>query len=376
MKILILSVTAGQGHHRAAKAISDCFENAGAETYIMDVYEYLSPFIKDAIDKGYLISTSKIPRTYGKAYRLAEKKSRKSLISYFLNSIFSGKFAKFLNEYGADAIICTHVWPANLISLMKKKNLIDTMALGIITDFTMHPYWEETEYIDYYVIPNELLIYQALKKGLPREKLLPFGIPINEKFSERIDKKQAKQELGINPEVPAILMMSGSMGYGNMAAVIKEISSMPEEFQILCVCGNNEKAYKKVERLKKSTPKEIYNFGFVNNVDIMMDASDCIFTKPGGLTSSEALAKELPMILIKPIPGQEERNTEFFLNNGAAMRVTKTFTAAQCLYELLTFPKRIEMLKECAKPIAKKNAAKNLCDFITDKIKQNDKENI
>ena len=160
--------------------------------------------------------------------------------------------------------------------------------------------------------------------------------------------------------------MGGSKGYGDNVKVGKQIERIGIDFQILAVCGNNKKQYKKMlaYQQERTGQCELYPFAFVNNVDIMMDAADCIITKPGGLTVSEALAKNLPMILVDPIPGQEERNSEFLLNNGIASLVTKTFPLDEAMYHLFKNPERLESVRTIIKAISHPNATEELVDFI------------
>ena len=155
--------------------------------------------------------------------------------------------------------------------------------------------------------------------------------------------------------------MSGSMGYGNIEETVNLLDKVPYDFQIITVCGNNSAAKAKIDTMH--TKKRVLNLGFVDYVDILMDASDCIITKPGGLTSSEALAKGLPMVIVNPIPGQEDRNTEFFTNNGVAMAVTPTLPLDEVMYHLLSDPRRIEIMRESIRLIAKPESTKNICEF-------------
>ncbi len=367
MKVLILTITAGHGHNQTAGAIYNYLKTQGHNALTLDAYEYINPVLKDSINYGYLISTSISPRVYGKFYRLAEKREKADSpvsILKITNSILAKKIHAFLEDYRPDVIICTHVYAALLISYLKSHGYT-IPTLGIITDFTMHPYWEETD-IDYYVLANESLVHQAVKKGLPKEKLLSFGIPIHPKFSVSSSRQVARKALGI-ADKPTILVMSGSMGYGNIAKNIRSLLEMEGDFQIISVCGNNKNAKKKIDKLVKTKP--LYNFGFVNNVDTLMDASDIIVSKPGGLTTSEALAKDLPMVIVSPIPGQEERNTEFLVNNGLARAVTSTYPVDEAVYQLLHDERKLDAIRQTIRLYQKPHATKDLAEFITKYLK-------
>ena len=276
------------------------------------------------------------------------------------------KFARIITDFNPDVLVCTHVFAAQLINEIKKRGLLSTRTIGIITDYTIHPYWENVPYIDYIVTASELLHHRSLKRGITADRLLHFGIPIHPKFSKPITREDACKELGIDANRPTILMMGGSMGYSNHKKIIQSLLTIGMDFQMLVVCGNNKKQYKNlIETLDEYNGKaSIYPYGFVTNVEVMMSASDCIITKPGGLTVSEALAKNLPMILVNPIPGHEERNVEFLLNNGISLYVTKTFPVDEAVYHLFNSPARLESIRKTMREVAHPNATKQLCDFI------------
>lgn len=366
MKVLILSNTAGQGHKSTANAIEEMLKSRGVECRVLDTYAYADPVRYKVIDRGYLMATARIPKIYGLGYRAAEKLGQKDAFHspvYIDNSMLALKLKRYFDrEFYPDVIVCTHVFSAQVVDVMKAKGWIHIPVIGIVTDYTLHPFWEDVPHIDYIVIASELLTLQTIKRGIPKEKILPFGIPISPKFCEHIDKKEARRRLGIDPDKTTVLLMSGSMGYGNIAHVLEKVDKFDADFQILAVCGNNHNAKRRIDSIK--TRKKVYSYGFVNNVDVMMDAADCIITKPGGLSTSEALAKNLPIIMVNPIPGQEERNVEFFLNNGLAIYATKTYPIDEALYQLFMHPQKLQNMISNIKLIGKPNATKDLVDFI------------
>lgn len=370
MKVLVLSNTAGQGHNATGKAICDMLMSMGATADMIDAYEYINTALSRAVSRGYLISTALTPKFYGRAYRIAELKEKTGEHSptYIINEFLSSRLAKFVCDYGPDVIVCTHVFSALIANMLKKQGQINATIISIITDFTVHPFWQEVDCGDWFISPSRLIEHAAKLRGMDTSKFLHIGIPINPKFSKKIDKKEARRMLGVDENKNTILLMSGSMGYGNLDKHLKSLDTLEFDMQVLVVCGSNKKTYRKIERMKLE--KDVFLYGYVNNVEVMMDASDCIITKPGGLTSSEAMAKELPMIVVNPIPGQEERNTEFLLNNGLAMKVTDTFGIDEALYYLYGTPDRIERMRENIRLIGKPNATRDLCKFIMTMKKQ------
>ncbi|WHH60307.1 glycosyltransferase [Petroclostridium sp. X23] len=362
MKVLFLSVTAGQGHHSAAKAVMDYLKQRDIECTMLDTFEYINPILSESIARGYLISTKLTPAVYGRLYRLAEKKEKsdaKLSISKLTNSVLARKLLTYIREYDPDVIVCTHIFSAQIITQLKEKKL-KAKTMGIVTDFTIHPFWEDTD-LDYYITASELLNLQAAKKGIPAEKIRATGIPIHMKFSQKYSQSEARKILGIEDK-DTVFVMSGSMGYGNVIKGIRQLDKLNLDFQIISVCGNNKSLKRKIDALK--TRKKIYNYGYIDNVDIMMDACTCIVTKPGGLTVSESLAKGVPMVLINPIPGQEDRNVEFLLNNGLAMKTSSTFPIDEAVFQLMVNNLKLDNLKKMINHMGKPGSARNLGDFI------------
>lgn len=363
MRVLFLSVTAGYGHHQAANVLIEYLRDKGVNCKMIDTFEYINPILSESIAKGYLISTKFTPAIYGKFYRLADKEeggeSGEFSMIRLTNSILSKKLINLLTDYNPDVIVCTHVFPAQIVTQIRQKRIYHK-TIGIITDFTVHPFWEETD-IDYYITASDQLDYQVMKKGIDGSKIVAMGIPINRKFATKMSSKDARTLLGIENKT-TVLVMSGSMGYGDVVENIMRLDRMDMDFQIISVCGNNKSLKTQIDDLE--IRKKIYNFGFVDNIDVLMDAADCIITKPGGLTSSEALAKGIPMILSHPIPGQEDRNVEFLVNNGVAMYTSDTYPIDEAVYQLLSSKWRSQLIKKAMTKIGKPNSTRDVGNFI------------
>lgn len=364
MKVLILTVTAGQGHNTTAKAISSHFDDIGVQNIILDTYFYINRVIGNTISKGYLISVN-AKAAYKQLYRgleLRKKNSYKISASRVTNILFTHKLRRFIDVYKPDVIMCTHIFAGMIIDVMKQLNETDAKTIGILTDYTIHPYWEETLRFDYITVPNEYLIIKALKKGFLDNQVLPYGIPIHPKFNGELSKTDIREKYGLDINKPTVLLMGGSMGYGHIETIVDKIDKSVLDLQIISVCGNNQETKKIID--SKMTRKKLINFGYTENVDELMTAADCIITKPGGITTSEALAKRLPMIITNPIPGHEDRNTEFLLNQGAAMAVTSTFPIDEVLHQMFDNPYRIEQMKKSMEIIRKPNSTADICNFV------------
>lgn len=364
MNVLVMSLPTGGGHHSTGMAIVERIKTLGHNAEMVDVYEYISPTLGNSVSKGYIMSTKYAPEIYGFEYNRSEVKgaTRKVQVSRTFNFLVAMAFLSYIKDFNPDVIVCTHVMAAQMITSLRKRDKLDPKikVVGIITDFTIHPFWELVN-VDYFITASELLNNQIEKRGMDLSKVRPLGIPIEEKFANKISKSEARKILGIEDK-KTILIMSGSMGYGSIFKHIKQLDSLEDDFQMIIVCGKNKKMFRRAKAFE--TRKTKYVYGFTKDVHIMMDASECIITKPGGLTVSESLAKGLPLILFNPIPGQEDRNLEFLLNNGVAQSVTDTYPVDDAIYQLLNNKPRLDSLENCIRQIGKPNATKDLCDFI------------
>ncbi|MCL2082201.1 MAG: hypothetical protein FWH04_03045 [Oscillospiraceae bacterium] len=364
MKVLILSVTAGQGHHAAAQAIKQEFESRGAMVEVMDILKYLGKPLYTTVDQGYRIGIQRIPRQFGHFYHALQKDSSvRSIISTITKTpLFSNKLYSCFRDGKPDVIITTHVLGALILDKMIQKKPFSVRHIGIVTDYTLHPFWEDVKNIEKLAVCGELILPRCRQRGLPSEILLPIGIPIEKRFTQSIPKERARQLLGVNTELPTALIMSGSMGFGNMAATVARIAGCGHDLQILCVCGRNIKQKIMLENSLHPVPVHVY--GFAENIDVMLDASDFVVTKPGGLSSSEALSKGKGLILTAPIPGQEEENSDYLVNAGLAMQATKNMPVHELCMMVIEQPQLLENMRNAAKKFVPADPAGLLCDYI------------
>lgn len=369
MKILLLSVKAGYGHHSTAKAIIEYFEQNGHQCEMLDIFDYISHRIGNYINDGYLLFTKYVPKTYGKAYGKLARKDEPydyhSLIAMFSRFV-SKRLSKYVKEYEPDVMIGTHSYAGVCMSILEETGVTDCPTVGIVTDYTVHPLWEST-FLDYYVIPDEMLSFEMQSKGIAKDKLLPFGIPVRKQFTKRSDRGEARKKLGID-DIPTVLVMMGSMGYGNIKPQLEELDQLEQEFQIICVCGSNKKLKDSVDEYEWN--KKFYIYGFTDDIDTMMDAADFIITKPGGLTTSEALSKGLPIITMNPIPGQEDRNVNFLVNSGAAIMVNSNYKLREAVNMMYVCPWRARVMEESVGNLGKPNATADLYDFVMSKVRE------
>lgn len=376
MKLLIITAPLGNGHNAVANAVSNCFMQMypDSECKILDMFEYISPWLKKATASGYFLSMKTLSHIHGVASNVYSFQDEQEFNEYtpsrLADEFLASQMRRAINAYDPDCIVCTMVFAAQAVDLLKERGAVTCPCFGIITDFTVQNYWCDVENFEYIVAPSEFLEPQFTRREIDFSRVLPYGIPIRDRFRHTHDKAEMRQKFGLQQDIPTILIMSGGMGFGDLPEYIEAIEALPFVVQIIVVCGNNEKLYEQVCKMDVAVPMKV--FGFVENVDEIMDAADCLLSKPGGITSSESLSKGLPMLMIHPLPGVEDRNVEFLQANGAAIYVTKTFQIADAVNLLFRCPGRLERLKESIRCIAKPDAAPDLCRKIAHTILENE----
>ncbi len=339
-RILILSVTTGEGHNSAARALRGYLEGVGAECRILDAYECVSHAAKVLIDRAYLLGASRMKACYGIGYRMAEKRHGGADRRTFLRMFHTGyakRLFRQIEEYRPDVIITTHCFAGLMLDIIRRRGWESHAKLmGVVTDFTVHPYWDECASLDALVVASPLLEDEARNKGFDKARVFDLGIPIDPKFSAAAERREVRAACGLRPDANTVLVMGGSMGHGHFARTVRMIDALELDLQIVCVCGRNVNAKKKLEAFAKISRHSVLALGFVDYVDRLMDASDLIISKPGGLSTSEALAKRLPMLVIDPIPGHERRNRDFLVGCGVALSADNSRDAAALVRDFFT----------------------------------------
>lgn len=372
MKLLIVTAPLGNGHNAVADAVADRFTHLypGAICHVLDMYEYISPSLKKATASGYFLSMKTMSKLHGMASGIIDRQSEKEFNEYtparLANEFLASELRHAIDDFNPDCIVCTMVFTAQVVDLLKERGVVTCPCFGIITDYTVQNYWCDVQNFEYIVSPSEYLEPQFIRRGIDINRVLPLGIPIHDRFCQKYDQLEMRRKLGLSETLPAVLVMSGGMGFGNIEESVAAIDAVPLDLQVVVICGKNEKLYQKISKMRTQKPLTVY--GFVLNVDEIMDACDCLLSKPGGITTSESLAKQLPMMMMDPLPGVEDRNVEFLQANGAAIYITKTFQIADALYLLLRCPGRLERLKESIRSISKPNSTTDLCRIITQTI--------
>ena len=350
-KVLILSASVGAGHLRAAEALEKEFKRQDAATEIknIDVLNYTNPLFRRLYGKAYLDMVNKMPEILGWMYDSFDKPWENERRRLALDRLNTLPFIKLLKEEKPDIAVCTHFLPAEIISWLKAKEKIACPQAIVVTDFDAHALWLCHHYEQYFVALDETKVHLE-KLGIPADKITVSGIPIDSIFSEKKDKSAIREKYGLEKDKLTILVSAGGFGVGKIEHLLIALADLQTPSQIIAICGRNEELKTKLEKLaveKLNNEKVTFRpIGFTKEMDEYMSASDLIVGKPGGLTTSEALAKGLIFCIVNPIPGQEERNSDHLLEQGCAIKCNNLPTLAYKIDELAKNAKRFEQMKQ------------------------------
>lgn len=395
-KVLIMSASTGGGHNRAARAIKEELEsrtidNMSIECDIVDSLKLVNNTMDKVISRGYEKSALYTPKAYGSVYRFSETTiaSKNEFKTNPLTSLMARKFKHLLNESTPDLIIGTHPFPMIALSTLKKNNNIHSLSrsesfykstkvdippmISVLTDYTTHSTWIQNE-IDYYIVGHEYVKELLVYEGVDSEKVKAFGIPVEKSFLSHRDRETVLTELGLSPEKLTVLLMGGSFGAGNIKETLEDLIAIDRDFQILVITGRNEHLKDKLSKMLDSTihNKNICLLGYTNKMNDILASIDVLISKPGGLTTTEALLNDVPMIVPYFIPGQEEENLDFLTNCGAALRTTKKYSLPVLLKVLIDDPSRLDNLRKNIKSIRKFDSAVNISNLVVDILTDNE----
>jgi processive 1,2-diacylglycerol beta-glucosyltransferase len=368
-RILLLSASAGAGHVRAAEAIEKAFKLAKAaasrEVLHVDVLNYTNKLFRHLYSKAYIDLVNKMPEVPGWFYDKLDKPWKNERRRLALDKLNTRPFVKLLSDYQPDLIVCTHFLPAEIVSWLRAKERLASRQVIIVTDFDVHAMWLVHHYEHYFVAIDEARVYLEVL-GIPAEKITVSGIPIDPVFAVKKDKQEMRAKHGLAPDRTTILLSAGGFGVGSVDALVSSLLPLQHRAQIVAICGRNEELKKRLTKLAARTKPDatvlLKAFGYTKDMDELMTASDLVLGKPGGLTTSEALAKGLVFVIVNPIPGQEERNSDHLLEGGVAIRCNNLPTMSYKLDRLLGDPQRFQSMKTNALRMGHPNAAREIVE--------------
>lgn len=363
-KVLILSASAGAGHVRAAQALERAFTSLGAARVVqhVDALQYTNKVFRTLYSRTYLDLVDHAPDVLGWLYDWLDTPWEKERRRLAWDKLNSRPFVRMLERHQPDLVLCTHFLPAGIISWLKAKDRLDCSQGIVVTDFDVHAMWLCHHFEQYFVAIDETREH-LVRLGIPPEKVTVSGIPIDPVFAEHKDKAAMRAKLGLAPDRTTVLVSAGGFGVGPIEHLVASLLELAHPAQVVVVCGRNQELKERLDALAAERPgggNRLVPIGYTTEMDEYMSAADVMVGKPGGLTTSEALAKELLLVIVNPIPGQEERNSDHLLEQGAAIRCNNLPVLGYKIDRLLDDPARMAAMRAAARRLARPNAAREV----------------
>ncbi len=364
MRVLIATVTAGAGHLQAAAALEEAWRSvrAGDEIERLDVLDFTPKLYRTVYIESYVKLIEHAPELWAHVFKKTDNPALVRRLTRFrrlLSQMTTTKFVKHFNALKPEVVLCTHYLPLEIIGrLIGERGTQDAhFMVSTITDFEAHALWMEPN-VDLYCVAAEQTKARLVARGAEPENIAVTGIPVSSRFSARIQPGALRKQMGLRDDLPTLLVLSGGFGMGPVAEIFKELQKVSYTVQILIVCGRNAELKQELAMLDRRHPTHL--FGFVQNMQELMAVADLIITKPGGLTTSEALALGKPIFIIDPIPGQEAANSDFLLENGAGAKANRIEDLPFRLEKLLGSA-RLREMAVAAKSLGRPKAAVDIC---------------
>lgn len=320
-KVLFISAPVGAGHMRAAAAVKQAMNTLRPDiaTEMVNIFDFFSNFWGQALLRAYLQCLKFFPGSYGKLYGWGNTSKLALWGREAVSAFFAKQMLRYVEQASPDLIVCTHATPAGLAAYLRRTRKINIPALAVVTDFVVHRLWIYPE-IDCYFVADGQLLEELARHDIPEERCYVSGIPVDSAFRQPFDKLQLMSKLGLSLNKKTILMMGGGAGILPMKEILWALNGLPVPIQVIVVTGQNQKLRQDMEEVKRRIDFGLIITGFVDNVAEWMAVADVLISKPGGMTAAEALSSGLPLVIYRPIPGQEEGNSRFLLAQNAAMR--------------------------------------------------------
>jgi processive 1,2-diacylglycerol beta-glucosyltransferase len=373
MRVLIATVTAGAGHLAAAAALEEAWMEVRPKDVVqnLDLAKFFSALHRKVYSDGYVRIVNRAPELWGLMFNKTDSpKLARGLTQ--LRRLFPSnsrvRFTRAVQEFKPDAVLCTHYLPLESLGQLRARARrtttrprpgprLDPFVASIVTDFEAHALWMDS-CVDLYCVAAEETKARLIARGTAPENVAVTGIPISGKFSQNTDAKAVRQKLGVRDDQPVILVLSGGFGMGPVAEVLQQLDKVERTFQIIVVAGRNQELRRELAVADRKHPTRV--LGFSSNMNELMGIADLIVSKPGGLTTSEALATGKPLFILNPIPGQEAANSDFLLERGAAAKVTRAEDLPYRLEQLLGSDK-IAQMSLAARRLGRPAAARDIC---------------
>ncbi|AFQ46400.1 UDP-N-acetylglucosamine--LPS N-acetylglucosamine transferase [Desulfosporosinus meridiei] len=348
LKVLVFSASFGNGHLRAAEAVIEGIriQEPSATIAHLDFGDFLSKPINSMIKSVYGEIINHIPKLWGRFYYKTSMVQPRSISQQFLNKLGRNDFLKYIKTFKPDFIVCTYPTVSSVLAQLRSEKILQIPVVTIITDYTVHSHWVHPG-VDRYIVACGEVKNSLQAWGIKAECIHVTGIPVSPKFEETVNRELILSKLGLKSGIPTFLVMGGSYGILKSAnRICQKLVDSKVPVQAIIVCGKNEKLYESLKELSAQGCNPLVRLKYVHNVEELMAVSDLIITKAGGLTVSEALTKRLPLLIFKPIPGQEEENAHFVQKIGAGIVAQTEEEVSQLINYFLTYPEEVQKMRD------------------------------
>ncbi len=368
-KVLLLYISEHSGHHCASIAIENALHalRPDINTININSFNYTNPILEKVINRAYMGVVKRTPEVWEYLYDNPKVLRSTQKLRQAIHRFNTGKLKALLDEYKPNAIVCTQAFPCGMIADYKKCLNLNVPLIGVLTDYAPHSYWVYNN-VDKYVVPSEESGRKLIDNGIDPHRVEAFGIPIDHKFQETLNADALRKKLGIDKKLPCVLIMGGTQGLGPLKDVIRLLDASSVDLQMIVASGTNKKLFRWLN--SRRFKKKLIPLAYADNIDELMGISTVIMTKPGGITTAEALATGVPMLIISPLPGQEAMNTRFLLSEGVAVKAESPEDALILLEELLYNNDKLKTMSAKAKSIAKPDSAMRIARLILGLLKK------
>ncbi|MBC8537184.1 MGDG synthase family glycosyltransferase [Feifania hominis] len=365
MKVLILSCSTGQGHNSAGQAVYECLQQRGVCCEMRDALGFSSGRVSKNVCGAYVGITTHVPGLFSLLYSAGGliSTSRIKSVVYYANTLYAPKIGDYIRENGFDTVVVSHLFPAEALTYLRRKGSLSARCYAIATDYTCIPFWEETE-LDRYFIPHADLTEEFARKGIPADRLTATGIPVSQRFAQRLPADEARRLLKLPQQGRLYLVMTGSMGYGNAGELTERLLRRVGADDSIVIFGGNNETMKRELRTRYEGERRVRVLDFTRDVPLYMDACDLVFTKPGGLTSTEAAVKRAALAHTAPIPGCETKNAAFFKDRGLSLCDQNLDALVDQAVALANDPTARRSMAEAQAAHSNPHAAQDICACI------------
>src|SRR5215212_5764365 len=364
-RILILSASAGSGHIVAAQALEQVFaQSEDVDTVVhKDALEFTNQAFRDFYSELYLTLVKRSPHLVGWWYDESDEPWRTDQVRSMMDRINLQPLSKFLLEFQPHRVVCTHFLPAGLVAYLMEKQQLATHLSIVTTDYDFHSQWLSKLFNRYFVAVEQTKVH-LVALGIPAERVTVSGIPVDPIYGAPVDRAAVLAKYRLDDQRPIVVYSAGAVGGGPARASVEQLMGLSHNAQCIVICGSNAELRREIEALVVSQAENFRILGFTADMPNLMRVATVFIGKPGGLTASEAMAAGVPMVISSPIPGQEERNSDYLLENGVAIKVNDLTIVAYKIGRLLDDPERLQRMRASARRLGRPDAAQTIVDIL------------